>query len=136
MNRLVYFTLSMWNVLWGVWECSQRQVRNTKLATIPSDWMNVDGRRLQEAEVKLIQEETSRRVEEAVRKKVQEALNSDEVKAEIDAKIQEGRKRIAEEVVIQLEKEKQESLAEARRKEVSRITPSAVGCCKTRLCFL
>ena len=76
-------------------------------------------RRQQEAELKLIEEETARRVEEAIRKKVEESLNSEEIKLEIQRRLDEGRKRLLDEVAIQLEKEKEAALIEARRKEAS-----------------
>lgn len=75
-------------------------------------------RRQQEAELKLIEEETAKRVEEAIRRKVEESLNSEEIKLEIQRRLEEGRKRLNEEVAIQLEKEKGVALIEARRKEV------------------
>ncbi|CAM6000951.1 unnamed protein product [Sphagnum balticum] len=56
------------------------------------------GRWQQEAELKLIEEGTARRVEEAIRKKVNEALNSEEVKKEIEAKIKEGRNKLFDEI--------------------------------------
>ncbi|KAI9178534.1 hypothetical protein LWI28_027612 [Acer negundo] len=74
-------------------------------------------RRQLEAELKLIDEETARRVEEAIRKKVEESLNCDEIKLEIQRWLEEGRKRLQDEVAAQLEKEKEEALIEARRKE-------------------
>jgi arginine/glutamate-rich protein 1 len=74
-------------------------------------------RRQQEAELKLIEEETARRVEEAIRKKVNEALNSEEVKKEIEAKVQEGRNKLFDEIAQQLAREKEDALAEARRQE-------------------
>ncbi len=52
-------------------------------------------------------------------KKVSEALNSPEVKAIIAAKIEEGRKKLMEEVQSQLASEKEALLEEERRKEVS-----------------
>lgn len=76
-------------------------------------------RRQQEAELKLIEEETTRRVEEAIRKKVEESLNSEEIKLEIQRRLEEGRKRLLDEVAIQLEKEKEAALIEARQKEAS-----------------
>jgi len=75
-------------------------------------------RRQKEAELKLLEEETARRVEEAIRKKVEESLNSEEVKLEIRRRIEEGRKKIFDEVAIQLEKEKEATLSEARQKAV------------------
>ncbi|KAK0590201.1 hypothetical protein LWI29_023898 [Acer saccharum] len=74
-------------------------------------------RRQLEAELKLIDEETARRVEEAIRKKVAESLNSEEIKLEIQRRLDEGRRRLQDEVAAQLEKEKEEALIEARRKE-------------------
>ena len=75
-------------------------------------------RRQQETEAKLLKEETEKRVEEAIRKEVEEGLNSGDVKQEINRKLEEGRRRLAEEVTAQLEKEKEAALVEARRKEV------------------
>ncbi|KAK8304187.1 hypothetical protein V6Z11_D04G203200 [Gossypium hirsutum] len=74
-------------------------------------------RRQQEAEFKLIEEETAKRVEEAILKKVEERLNSDEIKQEIQKRLEEGRRRLNDEVAIQLEKEKEAALLEARQKE-------------------
>lgn len=74
-------------------------------------------RRQQEAELKLIEEETAKRVEEAILKKVEERLNSDEIKQEIQKRLEEGRRRLNDEVAIQLEKEKEAALLEARQKE-------------------
>lgn len=75
-------------------------------------------RRQQEAELKLLEEETARRVEEAIQKMVEESLNSEDIKLEIQRQIDEGRKRLANEVATQLEKEKTAALIEARQKEV------------------
>jgi hypothetical protein len=75
-------------------------------------------RRQQEAETKVIEEETAKRIEEAIRKKVHDALHSEEFKKEMEMKIQEGRKKIIDDIAAQLEREKEEALAEARRKEV------------------
>lgn len=68
--------------------------------------------------MKLLEEETARRVEEAIRKRVEESLNSEEVKQEIQRRIEEGRKKLFDEVAVQLEKEKEAALAEARQKAV------------------
>ena len=75
-------------------------------------------RRQQEAELKLIEEETAKRVEEAIQRKVEKSLNSEEIKLEIQRRLEEGRKRLIDEVADQLEKEKEASLIEARQKEV------------------
>lgn len=78
-------------------------------------------RRQQEAETKIIEEESAKRVEEAIRKKVHDALHSEEFKKEVELKIQEGRKKIIDDIAAQLEREKEEALAEARRKEVNTV---------------
>lgn len=75
-------------------------------------------RRQQEAEQKLVEEETMKRVEEAIRRKVEESLNSEEIKLEIQRWLEEGRKRLHDEVAAQLEKEKEAAVIEARQKEV------------------
>lgn len=59
------------------------------------------------------------RIEEAIRKNVEERLNSEEVKIAIERRIEEGRKKLIDDVVVQLEKEKEAALIEARQKEVS-----------------
>ncbi|GJS18743.1 ribosomal protein S7 [Tanacetum coccineum] len=74
-------------------------------------------RRQQEAELKLVEEETAKRVEEAIRKKVEERLGSEEIKLEIERQLEEGRKKVAIDIIAQLEKEKEDAIIEARRKE-------------------
>jgi len=76
-------------------------------------------RRQQEAELKLIAEETAKRVEEAIQKKVAESLESEEIKLEIQKLLEEGQKKLREEVTVELEKEKQAALLDAQRKEAS-----------------
>ena len=76
-------------------------------------------RRQQEAELKLIEEETAKRVEEAIQKKVEKRLNSEEIKQEIQKRLEEGRRRLNDEVASQLEKEKEATLLEATQKEVN-----------------
>lgn len=76
-------------------------------------------RRQQEAELKLVEEETERRVEEAIMKKVEEKLKSAYIKLEIDKRLAEGRKKLVIEVAAQLEKEKEAALIRAKQKEVS-----------------
>lgn len=46
-------------------------------------------------------------------------MNCEEIKHEIQRRIEEGRKRIHEEVAIQIEKEKEAALNEAKLKVVS-----------------
>ncbi|KAF8411788.1 hypothetical protein HHK36_004347 [Tetracentron sinense] len=74
-------------------------------------------KRQREAELKLLEEETAKRMEEAIRKNVEERLDSEEIKLEIQRRIEEGRKKLLDEVAVQLEKEKEAALIEARQKE-------------------
>uniref|UniRef100_A0A5B7ALF3 Uncharacterized protein n=1 Tax=Davidia involucrata TaxID=16924 RepID=A0A5B7ALF3_DAVIN len=78
---------------------------------------NLLERRQQEAELKLLEEETAKRMEEAIRKKVEERLSSEEVKLEIQRRIEGGLKKLFDDVEAQLEKEKEAALIEARQKE-------------------
>lgn len=66
-----------------------------------------------------MEEETAKRLEEAIRKNVEERLNSEEVRLEIERQIEEGQKKLFDDVATQLEKEKEAALMEARQKEVS-----------------
>lgn len=75
-------------------------------------------RRQKVTEAKFLEKETTKRLEEAIRKKVEASLNDDDVKVEINSKMEEGRRRLNEEVAAQLEKEKEAALIEAQRKEV------------------
>lgn len=79
---------------------------------------NFTNRRQKEAELRILEEETARRIEEAIRKKVEESLNSEEIKLEIQRRIEEGHKKLLDEVAAQLEKEKEAALIEARQKAV------------------
>lgn len=83
--------------------------------------MPLSVRRQQEAELKRLEEETAMRLEEAIRKNVEERLSSNEVKLEIERRIEEGQKKLFDDVKAQLEKEKEAALVEARRKEVSNL---------------
>lgn len=87
-------------------------------ATLLLNFFTCTPRRQQEAELKLLEEETSKRVEEAIRTKVEESLNSVEIKVEIQRQLEEGRKKLLTEVAALLEKEKEAALIEARNKEV------------------
>lgn len=86
-------------------------------------------RRQEEAERKLVEEETVKRVEQAIQKKVDESLNSLEIRSELQRRLVEGRKRLQMEVAAQLEKEKEAALIEARQKEVISLN------LKIQLCF-
>ena len=48
-------------------------------------------------------------------------MNREEIKQEIQRRIEEGRKRIHEEVAIQIEKEKEAALNEAMKKAVGKL---------------
>ncbi|KAK3022496.1 hypothetical protein RJ639_046711 [Escallonia herrerae] len=79
----------------------------------------VKKRNQQEVEMKQLEEETARRMEEAIRIKVDKMLSSEEIKLETERRIQEGRKKLFDDVEAQLWKEKEAALIEARRKEKS-----------------
>lgn len=66
-------------------------------------------------------------MEEAIRKEVEQSLNSNDLKLEIDKKLEEGRRWLNEEVTAQLEKEKEAALVEARQKEVLLIFTGTTG---------
>lgn len=74
-------------------------------------------RRQKEAELKLLEEETARRIEEAIKKRVEEALNSAEVKLEIQICLEDGRKKMLQDVAVQLKWEKQDNVSQAKLKE-------------------
>ncbi|XP_022974373.1 uncharacterized protein At1g10890-like [Cucurbita maxima] len=63
---------------------------------------------------KKLEEDASSRVEELIQKNVEERLNSKEIKLEIQRRIKEGRKKLYDDVDVQLEKEKE---AVTRQKE-------------------
>lgn len=69
--------------------------------------------------MELIEEETAKRVEAVIRKKVEEGLNSDEIKLELQRRLEEGRRKLLDVVAAQLEKEKESSVIEARKREAS-----------------
>lgn len=88
------------------------------VATFLLNILSCVDRRQQEAELKLIEEETAKRVEDAIRRRVEDSLRSEEMQVEIQRRLEEGRKRLIDEVAAQLEKEKEDALLEARLKEV------------------
>ena len=103
-----------------------------------------DCRRQKEAELRLLEDETTKRVEQAIRKQVENSLNSEEIKHEIQRRIDEGRKRIHEEVAAQIKKVKVSALVEAQQKAVSALRlacflldcivhPWHGSCCSTTL---
>lgn len=76
-------------------------------------------RRQEEAELRLIEEETAKRVEDAIKRKVDESLNKEEIMIEIRRRLEDGRKKLVNEVAAQLEKEKESALIESKQKEAS-----------------
>lgn len=84
-----------------------------------SNFCSFSLRRQEEAELKLIEEETAKRVEDAIKRKVDESLNTEEIKLEIRRRLEEGRKKLVNEVAAQLEKEKESALIESKQKEAS-----------------
>ncbi|KAL6494523.1 hypothetical protein OROGR_031323 [Orobanche gracilis] len=58
-----------------------------------------------------------RNCKESSRRNSEESLNTDEIKLEIERRLEEGRKKLVAEVAAQLEKEKEAALLEARRRE-------------------
>ncbi|KAI4325628.1 hypothetical protein MLD38_031010 [Melastoma candidum] len=79
----------------------------------------VDGKeRLQQkAKLKFLEEESARRLEETIRKNVEKCLNSEEVKFEIERRIEISRKKLSDDVEAQLKREKEAALVEAKSKE-------------------
>jgi arginine/glutamate-rich protein 1 len=53
---------------------------------------------------RILDEETTKRLEEEICKKIEEALNMDEVKLEMQSRIEEGRNKLMENITIQLQK--------------------------------
>ncbi|KAI5672289.1 hypothetical protein M9H77_12653 [Catharanthus roseus] len=74
-------------------------------------------RQQHEEELRKLEEETARRLEEEIRKRVEEKMSSEEVELEIQRRIEEGAKKLFNDVEVQLEKEKEAALLEARLKE-------------------
>lgn len=66
-------------------------------------------------------------MEEAIRKNVEESLSSEEIRVEIQRRLEEGRRKLLDEVAAQLEKEKEAALIEARQKEVNYLKVSFVA---------
>lgn len=62
-------------------------------------------------------------------------MNSEEVKQEIQRRIDEGRKKLLDEVAAQLEKEKEAALAEARQKAVSIPYENKLYCALTNFTY-
>lgn len=69
--------------------------------------------------MKKLEEDAARRMEELIQKNVEEILNSEETKLEIQRRIEEGRKKLFDDVDLQLAKEKEAALTAARQKEVN-----------------
>ena len=56
---------------------------------------------------------------------MEERLNSEEIRLEIDRRIEEGRKKMLDEVAVLLEKEKESTLSQAKQKEVISLSISS-----------
>ncbi|KHG21072.1 hypothetical protein F383_11050 [Gossypium arboreum] len=130
-----YQKLGLWATLYNSWKFASTEYtkKNQRERIVRLECIKKDGERKkekkenmtcqllflrqQEAELKLTEEETAKRVEEAILEKVEERLNSEEIKQEIQKRLEEGRRRLNDEVAIQLEKEKEAALLEARQKE-------------------
>jgi hypothetical protein len=63
-------------------------------------------------ERRILDEESTKRLEEEICKKVEESLNTDEVKSEIQSKIEEGCHNLINGVTLQLQKEKEDKIQE------------------------
>ena len=61
-------------------------------------------------------EESTKRLQEEICKKVEESLNTDEVKSEMQAKIEEGCQNLLEGITLQLQKEKEDNIQEGQQK--------------------
>jgi chromosome segregation ATPase len=81
-------------------------------------------RHLQESESKnrdedittKIEEDTIKKLEEEICKKVEESLNIDEVKSEMQSRIEEGCKNLIDGITLQLQKEKEDKIQEGHQK--------------------
>jgi arginine/glutamate-rich protein 1 len=63
-------------------------------------------------ERRILDEDYTKRLEEEIWKKVEEFLNNDEVKSEIQSKIEEGCHNLINGVKLQLQKEKEDKIQE------------------------
>jgi hypothetical protein len=60
--------------------------------------------------------ESTKRIEEEICNKVEESLNNDEVKSEMQSKIEEGRQNLINGVTLKLQKDKEDSIQEGHQK--------------------
>jgi hypothetical protein len=72
-------------------------------------------------EMMIFDEESTKRLEEEICKKVEESLNADEVKLEIQSKLEEGRHNLINGVMLQFQKEKEYKIQEGRHKIVEEV---------------
>lgn len=105
-----------WNNHSSISECKLSDLEKFLSATV---YLSAKLRLQQEAELKRLEEETAQRIEEAVRKNVEERMETEEVKEEIERRTKDAYEKMILDVEIQLKKEKESALNEARRKEVS-----------------
>jgi hypothetical protein len=67
-------------------------------------------------ETRILDEESTKRLEEEICKKVEESLNTDEVKSEMQSRIEEGCQNLINGVTLQLQKEKEDKIQEGHQK--------------------
>jgi hypothetical protein len=65
---------------------------------------------------RILDEESTEILQEEISKKVEESLNTDEVKSEMQDRIEEGRHNLIDGVTLQLQKEKEEKIQEGQQK--------------------
>jgi len=72
--------------------------------------------KIHEVDLKIIDEKITKRVGEVICILVEKALNTDEVKSEMQSRIKEGWKKLIESVTLQLQKEREEMIEEGHNK--------------------
>ena len=65
---------------------------------------------------RILDEESTKRLEDEICMKVEESLNIDEVKLEIQAKIEQGCQNVLDGITLQLQKEKEDNIQEGQQK--------------------
>jgi arginine/glutamate-rich protein 1 len=72
-------------------------------------------------ETRILDEESTKRLEEEICKKVEESLNTDEVKLEMQSRIEEGRQNLIDGVTLQLQKEKEDKIQEGQQRYLKKL---------------
>ena len=67
-------------------------------------------------ERRILDEESTKRLEDEICMKVEESLNMDEVKLEMQARIEEGCQNLLDGITLQLQKEKEDKIQEGQQK--------------------